>query len=156
MLGCILGSTFYGIVIARGNSPEVLALYNFVAAILTMGVSTVPNFYSRFLSFVTFEICVGWFWANAMSMRGRYIPGDLRTTIMNLFRVPLNIMVVTVLLNLKHLGVDRILISCAGFIALAVCCQLLVVLRERNPMYEKLSPGSPSSEELGDRKLDTM
>jgi len=157
MVGCILGSTLYGIAIARDSIPEVLALCNFLAALVTLGASTFPNFYTRFLSFVTFEICIGWFWANAMSIRGKYISEELRTTIMNLFRVPLNIMVVTVLLNLKHVGVDKILISCVGFIASAACCQLLVLVRRRNNMYEKLSgEASDSFPTIGDRTVDTM
>lgn len=130
MVGCILGSTLYGILIARGTTPEVLGFYNFLVALATMVASTLPNFYTRFFSFVTFEICVGCFWANAMSMRGKYIPGELRTTIMNLFRVPLNIMVVTIMLDVKHLSVERVLLCSSGCIALATCCQLVVLRRK--------------------------
>jgi len=130
MVGCILGSTLYGIFIARGTTPEVLGFYNFLAAIVTMVTSTLPNFYIRFFSFVTFEICVGWFWANAMSMRGKYIPGELRTTIMNLFRVPLNIMVVAMLLDLDHMSVERVLLCSSSCIALAACCQGVVLIRK--------------------------
>ncbi|GFP89906.1 WEB family protein at5g55860 [Phtheirospermum japonicum] len=50
------------------------------------------------LGFCVFEACVGIFWPSIMNMRSQYIPEEARSTIMNFFRIPLNIFVCVVLL----------------------------------------------------------
>ena len=51
------------------------------------------------LGFCAFEACVGIFWPSIMKMRSQYIPEEARSTIMNFFRIPLNIFVCIVLYN---------------------------------------------------------
>lgn len=53
----------------------------------------------QLLGFCTFESCVGIFWPSIMKMRSQYIPEEARSTIMNFFRIPLNIFVCVVLYN---------------------------------------------------------
>lgn len=53
--------------------------------------------------FCTFEACVGIFWPSIMKMRSQYIPEEARSTIMNFFRIPLNIFVCVVLYNVSIL-----------------------------------------------------
>lgn len=55
--------------------------------------------YIQLLGFCTFESCVGIFWPSIMKMRSQYIPEESRSTIMNFFRIPLNIFVCVVLYN---------------------------------------------------------
>ena len=62
----------------------------------------------QLLGFCTFEACVGIFWPSIMKMRSQYIPEEARSTIMNFFRIPLNIFVCIVLYNVSKLG-SRIL-----------------------------------------------
>lgn len=53
------------------------------------------------LGFCLFECCVGVFWPSIMKMRSQYIPEESRSTIMNFFRIPLNIFVCVVLYNVS-------------------------------------------------------
>ncbi|KAG2708547.1 hypothetical protein I3843_05G179800 [Carya illinoinensis] len=53
----------------------------------------------QLLGFCAFEACVGIFWPSIMKMRSQYIPEEARSTIMNFFRIPLNIFVCIVLYN---------------------------------------------------------
>jgi len=53
----------------------------------------------QLLGFCVFEACVGIFWPSIMKMRSQYIPEEARSTIMNFFRIPLNIFVCIVLYN---------------------------------------------------------
>lgn len=53
------------------------------------------------LGFCVFESCVGVFWPSIMKMRSQYIPEESRSTIMNFFRIPLNIFVCVVLYNVS-------------------------------------------------------
>ncbi|KAG5533906.1 hypothetical protein RHGRI_027935 [Rhododendron griersonianum] len=55
----------------------------------------------QLLGFCTFEACVGIFWPSIMKMRSQYIPEEARSTIMNFFRIPLNIFVCIVLYNVR-------------------------------------------------------
>lgn len=55
----------------------------------------------QLMGFCTFEACVGIFWPSIMKMRSQYIPEEARSTIMNFFRIPLNIFVCLVLYNVS-------------------------------------------------------
>lgn len=44
---------------------------------------------------------MGLFWPGIMKMRSQYIPEEARSTIMNFFRIPLNIFVCIVLYNVS-------------------------------------------------------
>lgn len=56
----------------------------------------------QLLGFCTFESCVGIFWPSIMKMRSQYIPEEARSTIMNFFRIPLNLFVCVVLYNVSN------------------------------------------------------
>lgn len=58
----------------------------------------------QLLSFCAFELCVGIFWPSMMSMRANYVPEELRATIINIFRIPLNAFVCVVLGNVSGTG----------------------------------------------------
>ncbi len=55
------------------------------------------------LGFCLFETCVGLFWPSIMKMRSQYLPEESRSTIMNFFRIPLNIFVCIVLYNVSEI-----------------------------------------------------
>merc|ERR1719383_1564098 len=135
MVACIMGSTIFGFFSERGHSAEWLALKNYVAAIVILCASSFANMYTRFVCFILFELSVGLFWPCAMTLRGRYIPEEVRATIMNFFRIPLNIIVVVVLLKVKSLPVHVVLKCCAFCMFVAAACQLVVI---RNRGYKKL------------------
>ena len=79
------------------------------------------NQFFIFWSFVVFEVCVGIFWPSMGTMRGRYVPESARSTLMNFFRIPLNLIVVLILL--KNLSLDLIFQFCVGFLIIATFCQ---------------------------------
>ncbi|URE33725.1 hypothetical protein MUK42_07371 [Musa troglodytarum] len=58
----------------------------------------------QLFGFCIFEACVGIFWPSIMKMRSQYIPEEARSTIMNFFRIPLNIFVCVVLYNVDSTG----------------------------------------------------
>ncbi|CAN1299683.1 Molybdate-anion transporter, partial [Linum perenne] len=55
----------------------------------------------QLIGFCAFESCVGIFWPSIMKMRSQFIPEEARSTIMNFFRIPLNIFVCVVLYNVS-------------------------------------------------------
>ncbi|XP_024358179.1 uncharacterized protein [Physcomitrium patens] len=71
------------------------------------------------LGFCVFEMCVGIFWPSIMKMRSQYIPEDSRSTIMNYFRIPLNIFVCIVLYNVSAFPISVMFGMCAIFLGMA-------------------------------------
>ena len=65
----------------------------------------------QLLGFCVFEACVGIFWPSIMKMRSQYIPEEARSTIMNFFRIPLNIFVCIVLYNVSRTIITKFQIS---------------------------------------------
>lgn len=57
----------------------------------------------QLIGFCVFEGCVGVFWPSIMKMRSQFIPEEARSTIMNFFRIPLNIFVCVILYNVSSL-----------------------------------------------------
>lgn len=86
------------------------------------------------LGFCLFEMCVGIFWPSIMKMRSQYIPEESRSTIMNFFRIPLNIFVCVVLYNVSAFPISVMFGMCAIFLAMAGVLQrrLLVVSEKHN------------------------
>ncbi len=67
------------------------------------------------IAFCIFEVCVGIFWPSMMKMRAAYVPEELRSTIINIFRIPLNLFVCLVLANVSTF------VSSAAFISWVKC-----------------------------------
>lgn len=69
------------------------------------------------------EACVGIFWPSIMKMRSQYIPEEARSTIMNLFRIPLNIFVCIVLYNVNVFPIIVMFGMCSIFLFVASLSQ---------------------------------
>uniref|UniRef100_A0A7E4W915 Molybdate transporter 2 homolog n=1 Tax=Panagrellus redivivus TaxID=6233 RepID=A0A7E4W915_PANRE len=118
MIAVMIGSYVFSILTSYAE-PEsfmrfvlVTAALCFVAPILLPG-----NLTAVFFSFIVFEICVGIFWPAVGYLRGRYIKEETRSTTMNFFRVPLNIIVIAILCN--DFSTIIIFKCCVVFLALA-------------------------------------
>ncbi|CAF1037928.1 unnamed protein product, partial [Didymodactylos carnosus] len=89
---------------------------------------------TMFIAFLIFEFCIGVFWPAMATMRSKYVPEEARSTIMNYFRVPLNLIVVVILL--KDLKLAVIFTICVFFLVLAVLAMFVLhklTLRSTQP-----------------------
>ncbi|KAM7266983.1 hypothetical protein ACFE04_009149 [Oxalis oulophora] len=77
----------------------------------------------QLLGFCAFEACVGIFWPSIMKMRSQYIPEEARSTIMNFFRIPLNIFVCVVLYNVNAFPITVMFGMCSIFLFVASILQ---------------------------------
>ncbi len=57
----------------------------------------------QLFAFCAFEFTVGIFFPSMMKMRSQYVPEEMRATIINFFRIPLNLFVCIVLYNVRAL-----------------------------------------------------
>ncbi|KAK6782500.1 hypothetical protein RDI58_020296 [Solanum bulbocastanum] len=89
----------------------------------------------QLLGFCAFEACVGVFWPSIMKMRSQYIPEEARSTIMNFFRIPLNIFVCVVLYNVDSFPITVMFGMCSIFLFLASILQkrLCAVVEKSKP-----------------------
>ncbi|KAM7278860.1 hypothetical protein ACFE04_005994 [Oxalis oulophora] len=171
MLASMLGSSIAARLLAR-SAPKVESYMQIVfivsSACLLMPILT--NFLVgpaggksaglsfagclQLLGFCAFEGCVGIFWPSIMKMRSQYIPEEARSTIMNFFRIPLNIFVCVVLYNVNAFPITIMFGMCSIFLFVASILQrrLMVIaesekiksqdwtaMEERDPEAEPLN-----------------
>lgn len=90
----------------------------------------------QLLGFCTFESCVGIFWPSIMKMRSQYIPEEARSTIMNFFRIPLNIFVCVVLYNVDAFPITVMFGMCSIFLFMASILQRRLLVIADKPKSE--------------------
>ncbi|BAT11688.1 Os10g0519600, partial [Oryza sativa Japonica Group] len=145
MLSSMLGSSIASRLLARKLKVEGYMQIVFSISAFTLFLPVVTNFLVppssvkgggisfggclQLLGFCIFESCVGIFWPSIMKMRSQYIPEEARSTIMNFFRIPLNLFVCVVLYNVNAFPITVMFGMCAIFLFMAAILQrrLMVV-----------------------------
>ncbi|KAK9826741.1 hypothetical protein WJX81_003787 [Elliptochloris bilobata] len=74
-------------------------------------------------AFCVFEAAVGLFWPSMMKMRSQHVPEETRSTIINFFRIPLNLFVCVVLYNVSSFPLAAMFGMCALFLLVCALCQ---------------------------------
>eukprot|EP00981_Chlorochromonas_danica_P013316 scaffold6125_cov262-Ochromonas_danica.AAC.8 len=122
MASCLLGSSLFSTVqkhrllSVEAFTGTMLALATTAMAASTFfGLSSLPVLTAAFF---LFEACVGMYFPGVGTLRSKYLPNSHRSIIMNLFGLPLNLIVISVFLNIHRLGTQGAL-TCAT-IALAI------------------------------------
>jgi len=142
MMACMCGSSLVDILLRSGWPVRPVAtcacglgaLALTVATVALWSGETVPGTAKLFLGFVVFEFCVGLYFPATSVLKRSLVIEEIRSTVYNLFRVPLNAIVITlVLVNpsiLVVMGVCSILlaVACLATISLGVdhqnsCCE---------------------------------
>ncbi|KHJ41872.1 ELAV/HuD family splicing factor [Trichuris suis] len=126
MLAIMIGSCIFSLLSRHRLRPE--SFLRFVLATSAFAL-TIPVLLSAplmvtFVGFLVFEMCVGIFWPACAYMRGIYVPEKERSTVMNLFRIPLNTVVIVILLC--DLQVRWIFVGCFAFLASAAIAQQIL------------------------------
>lgn len=144
MACCLLGSTVFGrLVNDRGVAAEDFSSGMLwlaaaaMAAAATASSSVVAGLAPKTIlaastaAFFVFEACVGAYFPSVGTLRGRHVPDSHRSVIMNLFGIPLNVLVVAVFLLNERLGVTGALGIAAGALSLAAVCGARLVRATR-------------------------
>lgn len=122
MVSIMIGSSLFKL-LSKYSSVE--SFMRFVLLIASASLATPILFKGHqlivFIGFLVFECCVGIFWPSLGQMRGKYVPEETRATIMNFFRIPLNMIVVCILL--QNLQMKMIFQCCVVFLFLAAVSQ---------------------------------
>lgn len=127
MVAVMIGSTLFNI-LSKRMELENLVLYVFVAAGLCL---TVAAFVSHgaviLMAFLLFEACVGMFWPSISTLKGAYIPEEVRSTVMNYFRIPTNMVVLLTLNNVQKMHYSIVFSICVGLILVAMIAQMAMI-----------------------------
>mmetsp|Transcript_53005 Transcript_53005/g.128588 ORF Transcript_53005/g.128588 Transcript_53005/m.128588 type:complete len:602 (+) Transcript_53005:72-1877(+) len=128
MACCLFGSTLFG-QFAKMSTPKTETVTAGMLAVATLAMTTATATVSSTMSlplimasFFTFEACVGMYFPSIGTLRSKYVPDSHRSVIMNLFGIPLNILVVGVFLSISKLGLNGALGISSGALALATFC----------------------------------
>jgi len=110
MESCLVGTTLSGTLSDHfaWKTEKIATVCCAIGGVALLCIPYTEEYELRLSLFVVFECCVGVYFPIIGSIRGRYVPDNVRATIMNIFRIPLNVIVVIVLCYIDALGLERV------------------------------------------------
>lgn len=141
MVCCMAGSSVYSIN-SEQYKGEQLAVATFAVAAFSMAlIALSTNMTMKFLAMNLFEMTVGMYWPIMGTMKGTIVPESMRAAIYNLYRIPLNFIVLFSLLTdltpTQSFALNAVMLSTAT--------GLQLVLMKRRELHGRTSESSPSS-----------
>jgi len=128
MVCCMIGSSLFGAAIKRVAPEDIMAVL-LACATAAMGAATFATggaLAPIVGAFFAFEACVGCYFPLIGTLRSKYLPDAYRGVIMNLFGIPLNLIVVAVFLSIGKLGLAGAFACSFSALATALVAQLLL------------------------------
>lgn len=125
MASCLVGSTAFAALQKRSVAVEHSAPYMLAtaaAALSTAAVLSRTNLIGLSAALFLFEACVGMYFPTIGTLRSKYLPDRYRSIIMNLFGIPLNLIVISVVLFAGKLGTAGALKIAAAALGVAAMC----------------------------------
>jgi len=93
MVFCLLGTRVYAFLGSKLAVESIALVVMGVSAACHLTVFLSTNVMVRFVAFLTFEACVGLYFPVVGTLKGDIVPEDMRSTIYNIYRLPLNVAV---------------------------------------------------------------
>ena len=127
MVAYYFGAQIFRYIIEKGYIVEHILIYNFIIAIITILTAGITLNYTCILwCFIIFEITCGFYNSTIGLLRSKYIPSNVRTTMMNYYRIPLNIIVIFILINIVNYTNMTIFTLCALLILISLISLILL------------------------------
>ena len=98
MVFCLLGTRVYAYLAGKLAVEEIGLIVMVVSTACHLTVFFFESVQIRFVAFLAFEACVGLYFPMMGTLKGEIVPEDMRSTIYNLYRLPLNVVVLMPLL----------------------------------------------------------
>lgn len=121
MVSIMIGSSLF-VFLLRTYPAELFMRNLYICAVLTFSITAISrNVWEIYFALLVFEVICGVYFPAMGTMRAKYVPEVSRSTIMNYFRVPLNVIVCAILYkNMENTIVFRL---CAIMMTVAVISQ---------------------------------
>merc|ERR1719195_1900207 len=96
-----------------------------ISALSHMMIVLTSNVVIRFFAFMAFEACVGLYFPMMGTLKGDIVPEDMRSTIYNIYRFPLNVAVL--LPQLLNFSITTTFVVTTFILVNALVCQFLLM-----------------------------
>lgn len=126
MVCIMMGSIVFRWALSKHVAVEKIIQPILLLATVALFIPVISQNSSTYLAFNLFELCCGIYFPTMGTLRSKYVPEATRATIMNIFRVPLNLIVVVVLLNVSTMSYKVIFFICTVLMLLSFCCSLIL------------------------------
>lgn len=129
MMACMCGASTSSIVSGIAKAPVrlMIAMAAGVSAFVCASlVANTGDSYLKvsFLAFLTFEFCVGLYFPSAGVLKSDIVPEKIRGTMYNIYRIPLNAIVVALLLS--NITMAWCFKVCAGLLVIAFVSVMVI------------------------------
>lgn len=139
MVSVMVGSSIFKIV--GKNKDNIYSIPLYLHGIACFAMCCVSLFMSSktvvYAMFLLFEMTVGLFYPSYGMIKSEKIPEDIRSAVMNIFRMPLNLFVVLLLLKVKYMAPERVFQICTAAHFVSFVCYYY--------FYSTISKSSPAS-----------
>mmetsp|Transcript_69939 Transcript_69939/g.130726 ORF Transcript_69939/g.130726 Transcript_69939/m.130726 type:complete len:485 (+) Transcript_69939:78-1532(+) len=140
MVMCMLGSRLFSW-LRQEHSLETIGKFMIPVAALCHAVPVfTENVSIRFIAFLVFETCVGIYFPTIGTLKGMVVPEATRSTIYNIYRLPMNSMVVVTLL--LQLSVEQAFLCTSVLMAFASFAQYRLSICRQEQVARSPLPGS--------------
>lgn len=153
MLAMSIGGALFGLILpVVPGGAETLCVVVYVISAIAMVVPIFQfSFWWVYISFLVLEAMVGMFNSCGATLRSRYYPESLQSTIMSVFRLPLNLLVVLGTLLTSHANntseLQSVFSVVAGMHIIAAALQIVMA-------YISFSSSNDNSTLPADKKND--
>jgi MFS family permease len=129
MMCCMMGASLFSFFSAKTNPAKVTRMAC-VVSIFCFGIAGVlsglPTFASGiYVSFLCFEASVGAYFPSIGALKSEVVPEEVRAGIYNFYRIPLNIVVVSIILT--DMSVKTTFLTCTALLAVATAILMVIV-----------------------------
>jgi len=133
MVMIMLGSSIFSYFEKKMLIEQIYFYTLLISAVTFFLISVFSSGSLYYGGFMVFEICCGLHFTCTGTLRSKYIKEEVRSTVMNLFRLPLNILVCVVLLTIKSLSNQTVFLVCSIWLSTATVGQYVLYNRVRVP-----------------------
>lgn len=151
MVSVMVGSSIFKIFSVKKEWLYLIPLVMHAIAFSSMGITAlfIENKTVVYVMFLVFEGTVGLFYPSYGVIKSEKIPEDIRSAVMNIFRMPLNAFVVVLLLKIKYLSSELVFMICTATHGVAFLCYLYFY--NNSKLYNPLS-----TSDISDMKDSTV
>jgi len=146
MIMCLLGTRLYATLSSKIPVEKIGVYVVMVSMGCHLTVFLVENVVIRFIAFLVFEMAVGLYFPMIGTLKGDIVPEDMRSTIYNIYRFPLNIIVLMPLL--MNFSISTTFMVTSAILLIAVVCAFMLSRMQKEPI-EIADKNGPEVQELG-------
>jgi len=148
MICCMLGSRLYAYLTQWMSLERVGMMALFLSMMCHASVILSSSVTLRFFAFLLFEACVGMYFPMMGTLKGQVVPEEIRSTVYNIYRVPLNSIVVLTLVMKFETQLSFLITTVMLGVACYAQFKIEAMRKEGGGTFQKLSTTDKAAREL--------